>query len=351
MAARWLPVDENHATDLAAPKGEPSPARGWIVEMQQRLDGIWGRVEWTNAGRSMLAERVYRFISPAFAQDTKGTVLRIVRAALTNIPNLPQLVSLNTRGRGGSIDVLLRRAEGGAFLTLAAAQGKPVIGARGVWMTCYMHDPDGTRFAIEKMPSLQTHRSGHAETPGMSASNNDELTNYLFNSPPSPSQIEIARRMGIDPKALAAHARKRAAESRRLAGYDANKIGDFEGAIVDSNKVAELAARSPDAPSAARPTSAERDIAKRMGLDPGKLAQARESREAKDRDEVLSRWDGHLNPGGAPDRSYQLTALDSDACRKLGVDPQQFLAWKRDPTSAPRPQGLPRDPNDQFRRG
>jgi phage I-like protein len=34
MAVRRLPVDENHATDLAAPKGEPSPARGWIVEMQ-----------------------------------------------------------------------------------------------------------------------------------------------------------------------------------------------------------------------------------------------------------------------------------------------------------------------------
>ncbi len=27
-----LPVDENHSTDIAAPKGEPSPARGWIVE-------------------------------------------------------------------------------------------------------------------------------------------------------------------------------------------------------------------------------------------------------------------------------------------------------------------------------
>src|ERR1044072_7406747 len=35
-----LPVDENHATDFAAPSGHPSPARGWIVELQARADGV-----------------------------------------------------------------------------------------------------------------------------------------------------------------------------------------------------------------------------------------------------------------------------------------------------------------------
>ena len=37
-----LPIDENHATDLAAPKGQPAPARGWITAMEAREDGIWG---------------------------------------------------------------------------------------------------------------------------------------------------------------------------------------------------------------------------------------------------------------------------------------------------------------------
>src|SRR5688500_2480820 len=39
-----LPIDENHATDLAAPRGEPAPARGWATELQARQDGIYGRV-------------------------------------------------------------------------------------------------------------------------------------------------------------------------------------------------------------------------------------------------------------------------------------------------------------------
>ena len=35
-----LAVDVNHAIDTGAPKGEPSPAVGWITEMQAREDGF-----------------------------------------------------------------------------------------------------------------------------------------------------------------------------------------------------------------------------------------------------------------------------------------------------------------------
>jgi phage I-like protein len=98
MAAGRIPIDENHATDLAAPSGGASPARGWIVEMQYRqpIDGIepgglYGRVEWTQSGAGLLADRAYRGISPVF-QSSKdsdsGDVVRVLRAALTNTPNL-----------------------------------------------------------------------------------------------------------------------------------------------------------------------------------------------------------------------------------------------------------------------
>src|SRR5581483_2356280 len=33
-----LPIDENHATDLAQPRGAPSPARGWITAIEARAD-------------------------------------------------------------------------------------------------------------------------------------------------------------------------------------------------------------------------------------------------------------------------------------------------------------------------
>jgi phage I-like protein len=90
-----LPIDENHSTDLAAPKGAPAPARGWIVELQARADGIWGRVQWTDEGRGMVASRAYRHISPVIAYDATGRVHRILRASLVNEPNLVSLTALN----------------------------------------------------------------------------------------------------------------------------------------------------------------------------------------------------------------------------------------------------------------
>lgn len=90
-----LIIDENHATDLAAPKGGPSPARGLIVALEAREDGVWGQVEWNAAGAELVSGRAYRFLSPVFEYGRDGTVTRLLRAALTNIPNL-RLTALNS---------------------------------------------------------------------------------------------------------------------------------------------------------------------------------------------------------------------------------------------------------------
>lgn len=81
-----LPIDENHAIDLAAPRGEASPARGYVVELQARTDGIWGRVDWTPTGKALMEDRAYVGISPAILHDAKGQVLRILSASLVNRP-------------------------------------------------------------------------------------------------------------------------------------------------------------------------------------------------------------------------------------------------------------------------
>ncbi len=96
MTSQRLAIDVNHSTDIAAPKGGESPARGWIVAMEVRADGIWGRVEWTDPGAAMVAGKEYRGLSPVFLHDKGGRVLRIMRAALTNTPNLT-LTSLNNQ--------------------------------------------------------------------------------------------------------------------------------------------------------------------------------------------------------------------------------------------------------------
>lgn len=73
-----LVLDENHSTDLAAPKGEPAPARGWIVELEARPDGIWGKVEWTKSGLELMADKAYRHISPVITHLEDGLVLSLI---------------------------------------------------------------------------------------------------------------------------------------------------------------------------------------------------------------------------------------------------------------------------------
>ncbi|MFN7003759.1 MAG: phage protease [Roseinatronobacter sp.] len=90
-----LPIDENHSTDLAAPRGEPAPALGWIVEMQARDTGIWGRVEWNASGRRLVKGRAYRGISPVILHDKDKAVRSILRASLVNKPNLRGMTALH----------------------------------------------------------------------------------------------------------------------------------------------------------------------------------------------------------------------------------------------------------------
>lgn len=93
-----LPIDYDHATDLGAPEGRPAPAAGWIKQLQERDGALWGRVEWTRHGAEALATREYRYISPVFEHDADGVVVRVLRAALTNNPNL-YVKAIASRGR------------------------------------------------------------------------------------------------------------------------------------------------------------------------------------------------------------------------------------------------------------
>jgi phage I-like protein len=84
-----IPIDYDHATDFAAPEGRPAPAAGWIRELAARDGAIWGRVDWTPRAAAAIRAREYRYISPVFQFDpAEGTVTRLLRAGLTNNPNL-----------------------------------------------------------------------------------------------------------------------------------------------------------------------------------------------------------------------------------------------------------------------
>jgi len=84
-----VPIDYDHATDFGAPQGNPAPAAGWITDFAIRDGAIWGRVEWTERAASAIRAHEYRYISPVFQYaPSDGIITRLLRAGLTNNPNL-----------------------------------------------------------------------------------------------------------------------------------------------------------------------------------------------------------------------------------------------------------------------
>lgn len=83
-----LPIDYEHAQDIKADKGDEAPAAGWIVALEARAGAVWGKVEWTARAASMIVEREYRFLSPAFTHTTDGLITRLLGAGLVNRPAL-----------------------------------------------------------------------------------------------------------------------------------------------------------------------------------------------------------------------------------------------------------------------
>jgi phage I-like protein len=116
-----LPIDENHSTDLAAPKGGASPALGWITALNAGEDGaIYGEVEWTPRGTLAVRNKEYGYISPVFLYNKEGEINCILRAALTNSPNL-ELPALNAEQPDGKPE--LNNTEDSMDKALCAALG------------------------------------------------------------------------------------------------------------------------------------------------------------------------------------------------------------------------------------
>lgn len=96
-ARKRIHIDLNHSTETAAKQGLEAPAVGYVTEMEERTDGIWGRVDWTRRGKELLADRAYWGISPVIQFDkSTGDVHAVARAALTNDPALTELTPLST---------------------------------------------------------------------------------------------------------------------------------------------------------------------------------------------------------------------------------------------------------------
>ena len=263
MMALKLPVDENHSTQLATQQGNPSPARGWIVELQNRADGVWGRVDWNDAGQALMTSKAYRGISPVFGYEKDGTVTRVISVALTNSPNLSQLKTLHTsRKTGDDMDIkkirellgLPETADEAAVLTAigkgketvaahtaeierlkastapvdqvvalqtklatmeaeraqdkattfidaAIKAGKPIVAVREQYIAQHVASPAATEALINGLPSINSRGAGGGNPPA--GGGGEEL---------SGEELAICTKMGTDPKKMAELKKKQAGE-------------------------------------------------------------------------------------------------------------------------------------------
>lgn len=96
-----LLVDFDH---FSLDNDKSSEAAGWITEVQNRADGLWGKIRWSDVGEAAVKGGRYRFISPVWAREDceeigNGRVrpARLMNAAVTNDPNLKGITPLSNR--------------------------------------------------------------------------------------------------------------------------------------------------------------------------------------------------------------------------------------------------------------
>lgn len=96
-----LLVDFDH---FSLDSDKPSEAAGWIMDMENRSDGLWAKIRWSDTGEAAVNGGRYRFLSPVWnrvdCEELGGNRVRphrITNAAVTNDPNFKGLTPLSNR--------------------------------------------------------------------------------------------------------------------------------------------------------------------------------------------------------------------------------------------------------------
>ena len=84
-----------------------SEAAGWVTDLQNREDGLWAKIRWSDVGEECVKGGRYRFLSPVWSQrdcedlgNGRLRPIRLLNAAVTNDPNLKGMVPLSNRSAG-----------------------------------------------------------------------------------------------------------------------------------------------------------------------------------------------------------------------------------------------------------
>ncbi|MCW5558814.1 MAG: hypothetical protein KIT22_13420 [Verrucomicrobiae bacterium] len=104
-----LLVDQEH---WSLDPDRSSEAYGWVRAVENRADGLWGRIEWTDLGTHALETKRYKFASPVWMPNQVQRLgnrrirpMRLDSAGLTNNPNLRGMVPLTNRAGAEPADI------------------------------------------------------------------------------------------------------------------------------------------------------------------------------------------------------------------------------------------------------
>lgn len=100
-------------------------AYGWVMDLAEREDGLYGQVKWSEAGRTLIANAHYKFLSPYWELEAKregnktmADPVSLISVGLTNRPNFKGLKPLANEEPGGSEDEPMK--QGTKMATLVA---------------------------------------------------------------------------------------------------------------------------------------------------------------------------------------------------------------------------------------
>jgi phage I-like protein len=141
-------VDYEHAS--LYPTGEPTPAAGYVQRLEQRADGLWALVEFTERAAAMIRAGEYRFCSGVFAFERRdrqtGDVIPCMldSIALTNRPFIDgqEPIALSQNARAATVVAL----NGGRQMNMISREA--VMAA--------LESLDGKEFAEEQLHALVT---------------------------------------------------------------------------------------------------------------------------------------------------------------------------------------------------
>jgi len=98
-----LLVDRDHESD---DPDKTTDAWGWVTEMQNRDDGLYVRIRWTDLGEPAVRGGRFRFLSPVFDPDACEDLgnnrlrpSRLEKLGLTNDPNIKALRPISNRSQ------------------------------------------------------------------------------------------------------------------------------------------------------------------------------------------------------------------------------------------------------------